>query len=159
MVTKAGDQPVVESEPSPQFVELYKLVVEMADRTSARRGLANSFFLTLNTGFAAFAGATLGMEGSDRFRAILMAGIGIVLCGAWWILLRSYRQLNWAKFRVILAMEERLVAAPFGEEWKLIRTDPVKRRFSRYAELGLVERVVPLAFLLAYLSLAGQAVA
>ena len=38
---------MVESEPPPQLLELYKLAVEMADRTSARRGLANSFFLTL----------------------------------------------------------------------------------------------------------------
>jgi len=32
------------------YVELYKLAVEMADRISARRGVANSFFLTINTG-------------------------------------------------------------------------------------------------------------
>ena len=43
-------------------LEQYRLYVEMADRVSARRGLANSFFLTLNTGIftlvAAFGGKT-----------------------------------------------------------------------------------------------------
>lgn len=31
-------------------LEQYKLYVEMADRVSSRRGLANTFFLTLNSG-------------------------------------------------------------------------------------------------------------
>jgi hypothetical protein len=39
------------------YVELYKLAVEMADRISARRGLANSFFLTANTGVVAVLGS------------------------------------------------------------------------------------------------------
>ena len=39
------------------LLEQYKLYVEMADRISARRGLTNSFFLTLNTGIVALVGA------------------------------------------------------------------------------------------------------
>ena len=35
------------------LLEQYKLYVEMADRVSARRGLTNSFFLTLNTSVVA----------------------------------------------------------------------------------------------------------
>ena len=34
------------------YFELYKLAVEMADRVSARRSLANSFFLTINTAWS-----------------------------------------------------------------------------------------------------------
>jgi hypothetical protein len=155
---------VVDIESSPHYLELYKLTVEMADRISARRGLANSFFLTLNTGLTAFLGTALGPvpmpEGdTDSLRGVLMAGIGVVLCFTWWVLLRSYRQLNSAKFRVILEMEKQFTAAPFGNEWQLLKADPVKRRFSRYAELGLVERVVPLAFMTVYLVLAVQVVA
>jgi hypothetical protein len=149
----------VDPEPSPQFLELYKLTVEMADRTSARRGMANSFFLTLNTGLAAFLATTLNPatrateSAKDGIRLFLTAGMGFVLCFAWWISLRSYRQLNRAKFRVILEMEKQLIATPFEDEWQLLKADPLKRRFSRYAELGLVERVVPLAFLSAYMAL------
>ena len=47
----AGTDPVV--------LELYQLAVEMADRVSARRGLANTFFLTLNTGLAALLGEAI----------------------------------------------------------------------------------------------------
>jgi hypothetical protein len=56
-------------------------------------------------------------------------------------------------------MEEQLTASPLADEWEVLKADPVKRRFSRYAELGLVERVVPLAFLLVYLLVAIQAMA
>lgn len=34
------------------LLELYKTAVEMADRVSARRAGANSFFVTLNTALA-----------------------------------------------------------------------------------------------------------
>jgi hypothetical protein len=41
------------SDDTGTILELYKTAVEMADRTSARRAGANSFFLTLNTALAA----------------------------------------------------------------------------------------------------------
>src|SRR5437588_8134183 len=82
------------------YFELYRLAVEMADRISARRGLANSFFLTVNTGIVAVLAA--------RNVRWYLAVAGIVFSVTWWALLRSYRELNSAKFDVILAMEERL---------------------------------------------------
>ena len=67
---------------APQtYFELYKLAVEMADRVSARRAVANSF-LTVNTGLAALLGG-----GSFSWYA---AAAGIVFAGTWWALLRSY---------------------------------------------------------------------
>lgn len=52
-------------QPSPVFVELYKLTVEMADRVSARRGTANSFFFTLHAAFVAIIGFVRPMKSSD----------------------------------------------------------------------------------------------
>jgi hypothetical protein len=50
-------QPALAAAESPDnYFELYKLAVEMADRISARRGIANSFFLTVNTGVVAILG-------------------------------------------------------------------------------------------------------
>jgi hypothetical protein len=80
----------------------------MADRVSVRRGVANSFFLTVNTGLAAL----LGGEELRWYVAVA----GIVLFVTWWALLKSYRDLNAAKFDVILAMEVSLPARVFGEE-------------------------------------------
>jgi hypothetical protein len=137
----------------PGFIELYKLAVEMADRISARRGIANSFFLTVNTALAALLG------GQDL--RWYVAAAGIVLCITWWALLKSYRDLNAAKFAVILAMEESLPARVFADEWDRLRRDAVKPALRRdvlrswagqYRELGRVERFVPWVFALIYVA-------
>lgn len=133
------------------YFELYKLAVEMADRISARRGLANSFFLTVNTGVVAVLAA--------RNVRWYLAVAGIVFSVTWWALLRSYRELNTAKFDVILAMEERLPMRVYGEEWDRLRRAPVRFGVHRaalqpwlrqYRELGRLERVVPWIFVLIY---------
>lgn len=121
----------------------------MADRISARRGIANSFFLTANTGIVA-------VLGSQDVRWYLAAA-GIVFAAAWWALLKSYRDLNSAKFEIILDMEERLPVRVYGDEWDRLRREPVKfslRRvrswLAQYRELGSIERVVPWVFALIY---------
>jgi hypothetical protein len=131
------------------FFELYKLAVEMADRISARRAVANSFFLTVNTALAA-------LVGSGTFRWYVAAA-GMVVAASWWAVLRSYRELNAAKFRVILAMEERLPVKLFGEEWVHLDADGIAGRGAgvrvwagRYRGLGRVEQVVPWVFVAFY---------
>lgn len=135
------------------YFELYKLAVEMADRISARRGIANSFFLTANTGVVA-------LLSNSHIRWYLPAA-GIVFSTTWWALLKSYRDLNRAKFEVILAMEERLPVRVYGDEWVRLRKDPVRLRLRRdvlrswlaqYRELGRVERIIPWIFVLIYLA-------
>jgi len=126
-----------QAELPPGYLDLYKLAVEMADRISARRGVANTFFLTVNTGLAA-------LLGGNELRWYV-AGAGIVLCAAWWALLKSYRDLNRAKFGVILVMEQQLPAQPFGDEWNQLKK-------TRYRELGQVERFVPVLFALVYVA-------
>jgi len=44
------------SEYNSHVIEIYKLYVEMADRISTRRQLANSFFLSINTAIVAIVG-------------------------------------------------------------------------------------------------------
>jgi hypothetical protein len=147
-------------------LELYKLAVDMADRVSARRGTANSFFLALNTALAGVGGfvrpSSSGMGGGirvDVFGVVLVALVGVVLSAAWWLLLRSYRDLNEAKFRVINAMEEGLPTHPFGDEWRYLKEDPIKRKFpARYAELNVVERIVPIAFAIVYVAIGLRAI-
>lgn len=45
----AAQRGIGSPEAASALLEQYKLYVEMADRVSARRGSANTFFLTLNT--------------------------------------------------------------------------------------------------------------
>lgn len=132
----------------PVVLQLYELAVEMADRISARRGLANTFFLTLNTGLAALLGA-------NDLRWYVPAA-GIVFATAWWWQLRSYRKLSAAKFEVINALESQLPVQLFSDEWRYLKRLRSRRKLwplrdlmgwlSGYYELGTVERIVPLAF-------------
>jgi hypothetical protein len=130
---------MAESQLPEGYLDIYKLAVEMADRVSARRAISNSFLLTVQSAFVGLIGA-----GGLNHRAL--AGAGLVLAAAWWALLRSYRRLNGAKYTVLLEMEKQLSAKPFTDEWGLLKQDPVTKWRGRYAELGLVERIVPVVF-------------
>lgn len=156
-------------DPSLVFLELYKLTVEMADRVSARRGTANNFFFTLHAALVAIIGFVRPMKSPDAgdpsttaaavppavkqvdtFGLIYVAVAGLVLAAAWWILLKSYRDLNRAKFSVIGRMENMLPAEPFSDEWQVLKADPVKKWRKRYAEFSTIERVVPVVFAAIY---------
>jgi hypothetical protein len=124
-------------------LELYKLAVEMADRVSARRATANTFFLTVNTGLAALLG------GKELRWYVAVAGILFAL--TWFLLLRSYRRLNAAKFDVILAIEQGFSIRPYTDEWQILKPKtPGDKRRRKYLELGQVERIVPLVFIAIY---------
>ncbi|WP_199199881.1 hypothetical protein [Micromonospora sp. RP3T] len=130
-------------------LEQYKIYVEMADRVSARRGLTNTFFLSLNTLIATAAGVVWrsrdGVEPS--YLAVPVAAL-LLQCAAWFWLLRSYRQLNSAKYVVIGALEERLPASPYWRaEWKALGEgrDP-----SRYWPLTHLEQWIPVSFAIVY---------
>lgn len=147
-----GDAHVATELPS-DYLELYKLAVEMADRVSARRGAANSFFLTVNTALAT-------LLGSMELRWYVPTA-GVAFAVAWWSLLKSYRDLNAAKFEIILAMEAPLPVRVYGDEWLRLRREPLRFALKRgrlrpwlaqYRELGRVERVVPWVFALIYVA-------
>ena len=136
-------------------LELYKLAVEMADRVSARRAVANGFFLTINTGLVALVG------GKDL--RWYVAAAGMVFSATWWLLLKSYRKLNAAKFAVITAMEVDFARQLFAEEYRHYKGEASAQEgrqsrrtrlslwASKYRELGEVERVVPAVFAAIYL--------
>jgi hypothetical protein len=148
---------VTAQSPDPGSVplELYKLAVEMADRVSARRAIANTFFLTVNTGLAAL----LGGNGLRWY----VAAAGIVFAVAWWALLQSYRKLNWAKFEVINKIErDSLPVQIYRDEWAHLQSTSSQRSIwppkaawawiKGYKELGTIERVVPVAFIAIYVA-------
>lgn len=128
----------------PGVLEQYQLAVEMADRVSARRATANGFFLTVQTGLLAL----MAVKDLDRD---WVAGGGVVLAVTWWLLLRSYRDLSGAKWKVIGEIEQQLPLRPFSDEWNHLKQDPVKRWRPRYAELGFAERLVPTVFAVIFL--------
>lgn len=139
--------------PPEEAARLYASAVEMADRVSARRGQANQFYLSVETlllGIPAFFGLAGPSTPPDLPRSTVLAAVGVIVSVTWCLQLRSYRQLNRAKFDVILAIErDHFKVRPFTDEWGSLKNDRIPGWQGRYAELGTVERVVPLVFLVA----------
>ncbi|MEX0665385.1 MAG: hypothetical protein WD598_11555 [Acidimicrobiia bacterium] len=155
-----GEEPG-QAEDVPYLLEMYKFAVDMADRVASRRGTANNFFLTVNAALTAFIGILGGAVQrqsndliSDRFSAVIIAVVGIVFSLTWWVLLRSYRDLSQAKWDVIARIEDRLAIRPFQDEWKVLKAEQPRGLRGRYIELSVVERVVPIIFLILYIALA-----
>ena len=160
---------------SSLLLELYKTAVEMADRVSARRGSANTFFVTLNTALAAVVGIVSAAKkpsrgGSspsfDAFGLVVASVAGIVLAIVWWALLRYYRRLSRAKWDVINELERHFPVAPFTDEWARLHPEGHAaaqvvrgslwariRVRSTHREATVVEQVVPFVFVALYLAL------
>jgi len=98
-------------------LEIYKLYVQMADNISARRQAANSFFLTINTAIIGLAGYVGGTSGKWNWVVSLA---GMVLCYAWYHLIRSYKNMNSGKFKVIHEIEKELSLSPYDAEWEAL---------------------------------------
>jgi len=132
------------------ILEQYKMYVDMADRISARRGLTNTFFLTLNTAIFTLFGV-LWKDSPDQISdAVLIVLLVVILgqCVTWWLLVRSYRLLNSAKYEVVGLLEKRLPSSPYwSAEWKALGEGKDRRL---YIPLSHVEGWVPFFFAGAY---------
>lgn len=131
------------------ILEQYKLYVEMADRISARRAVANTFFLTLHSAALTLVGVFWRDRPTGSPLLLLPAIVVLLgLCLAWFWLVRSYRQLNSGKFAVIGALERRLPASPFWRaEWTALGQG---RDRGRYWPLTHLEKWVPCLFAAMY---------
>ncbi|MDR7172218.1 hypothetical protein J2W56_005979 [Nocardia kruczakiae] len=149
---------MTEPSPDPRVMEVYKLAVEMADRVSARRAVANAFFLTVNTTLVAVVGLQPNAERAAPL-SVAVCVAGVVVAGCWLFLLQNYRRLNEAKFVVINRIEdEHLPIKVFKDEWALLGGDATATGRAAKVKVGLkqlggVERLVPWVFALLYIVL------
>ena len=136
------------------LLEQYKIYVEMADRISQRRGSANTFFLAINT---ALIGALAAMFDKIPMPVAPIFFLGAaIFCVAWFLLLRSYRNLNSAKFEVIGHIEKRLPCSPYwSAEWRALGEG---KDWRKYIPLSLVETLMPIVFYLLYLAMIAVAI-
>ena len=128
-------------------LDQYKLYVEMADRASARRSLTNGFFLTLNVAVLTTLVATIPRQGFSSKWLIFPLLVLLIECLAWFMLMKSYRLLNSAKYQVVAAMEKALPARPYSAEWDLVLSRSGSKRYWR---LTLLEQWIPSAFAALY---------
>ena len=104
------------------LLEIYKLLVEMADRVSQRRQAANSYYLSVNTAILG-ASAFLSAFRPSWTGAVTIAVAGIAVSLFWIRNIQTYKDLNSAKFQVITQIEHSLPVKPFGDEWALLDPD------------------------------------
>lgn len=138
---------------SDHLLEQYKLYVEMADRVSQRREQSNRFYVTLVAAIVALLilAARLGVADGAWPVLFLISGLfGMALSVVWYGNIRSYRELNTAKFAIINELEKQLPAAGYADEWELLRP---KEGPPKYFQLSRIEQFVPALFALLFTAL------
>ena len=134
------------------LLEQYKLYVASAEKISDRRQNANNYFLAINTAFISLFGLSLQIEflkKQNEFK-IFLPILGFIVSVIFWILLRSYKQLNTGKFKVIHEIEKRLPLSIYGYEWyKLDKGE----KYKTYFPFSKVELLIPVVFGVLYIAL------
>ena len=106
-----------------QALDLYKIMVGSSESLVTRRQAVNTFFLTINgvllTGYGLVA-QNAGLNRTSGVAILVLAVAGIVLCGAWGSLIKSFGQLNRGKFKVINEIERYLSASIYSAEWEAL---------------------------------------
>ncbi len=124
-------------------LEQYKVYVESADRASARRNVANTFFLTVNGLLLTLFGAAAasGVRETPTAGVVCVMVAALCQCLVWWVQARSYRRLGSAKWAVVAELELRLPALAYSSaEWGTALPS------RRYTPLTRIEQWVPVVF-------------
>ncbi|WP_425305444.1 RipA family octameric membrane protein [Brevibacillus laterosporus] len=133
------------------LLDQYKLYVQMADNISTRRDSTNKFYLSVLSALLAIIPIVKSALADAVETAFLIISLlGIFLCIIWYINIRSYKQLNSAKFKVIHQLEEELPFSCFKVEWDKIKNAQQK---DRYFRLTQIESKVPIIILIVYVVL------
>ena len=129
-----------------ELLEIYKLHAELADRVSQRREGANRLYVSLLLGLAALLAALLRFGVGDLSPQVVLLAAGIVgalLSASWYVVIRSYRQLNTGKFLALNELEKKIAFPFFEREWDLLGKGADR---GRYWRLTVVETFLPTAF-------------
>ena len=137
------------------ILDQYLAYVQTTAETSRTRLQTNAFFLTLNTALVAGIAVMLFESRSAFLLATGFIGLlaGMVLSVVWMRIIKSYRAINSAKFKVIGDMEERLPASPvWRAEWRALQASD-----SGYKPVTQIETVIPTIVIATYLLVAAYA--
>jgi hypothetical protein len=150
-LTKASAATAAEAN-GKERLEIYKMLVEMADRVSQRRQSANNFYLSVNTALVGGSAYLRTLEPND-FTVVVLSIAGMAICTLWSRNILSYKTLNEAKFAVINDIEDKLAEQPFLDEWRKLDPDGDGKRHKPFHK---VEGAVPWVFAAVYLTQAAS---
>lgn len=129
-----------------ELLEIYKLHAGLADKVSQRREGANRLYVALLVGLVVFVAALLRFGDGDGYQKVILfsaGAIGALLSVSWYVVIRSYRQLNTGKFLALHELERKLPYPFFTREWELLAEGRIR---SRYWRLTVVEVGLPIIF-------------
>lgn len=129
------------------LLEQYKIYIETADKISDRRQKNNDFFLTVNTALIAFLGYSAKQEIIDLPIVAMVALISIILCYFWYRLIRSYKDINTGKFKVVHKIEKELPISLYDIEWQELGEGKDKNKYLPFTH---IEIKIPWIFILFY---------
>jgi Na+/H+-dicarboxylate symporter len=123
------------------LIEMFKLYVDSAEKNSDRRQKANSYLLSINTAFIALLGAFSIKDVNTLIWQISLSLslIGVSISVLWSVILKTYKRLNSAKFKVINSIAEHLPISHYSAECDILKTQ-------NYKSLSNLEQVVPFIF-------------
>ena len=135
-----------------ELLEIYKLHAELADSVSKQRATANRFYILVLSGLAVLFSTFLQRKNGVPLGWLMIGfgAFGMLLAAAWYIVIRSFRQLNTGKFKVLHELEDKLAYPFFKREWDLLAKETGRKT---YWELTAVETLVPVIFGLCFLVL------
>lgn len=121
------------------LLDQYKIYINATEKISDRRQKTNEFFLGLNTALVAFLGfVTSKASINDSTMLVLISAIsGITVCYLWYRIIRSYKELNSAKFKVVHAIELRLPLALYDTEWEMLGRGKNKELYWPFSHIEL----------------------
>lgn len=132
-----------------ELLEIYRLHAELADSVSRQRATANRFYMLVLSGLVVLFSALVQRQNGIPL-GVLMVGFGLfgmLLAAAWYVVIRSYRQLNSGKFKALHELEEQLAYPFFKREWELLLEGEERKT---YWKLTVVETFVPAIFLICF---------
>lgn len=133
-----------------ELVEIYKLHAELADSVSRQRGTANRFYMLVLSGLAVLVFLQRKNGVPLEWLMIGFGLLGMLLAAAWYVVIRSFRQLNSGKFKALHELEEKLAYPFFKREWDLLKEGTERKTYWR---LTIVETFVPIIFCVCFVVL------
>ena len=130
----AGSYPAYPEPFRQSLLEQYNLCLQSADNASGRREASNRYLITLNVALLALYG--LQSVGSvNLYLLVPVALAGLIVSFLSLRIIRAYKNLNAAKFDVILKLEQYLPAAALGYEWELLKQPPKGKAYWPVSDL------------------------
>ncbi|MCK4797618.1 MAG: hypothetical protein KAT05_09565 [Spirochaetes bacterium] len=122
------------------YIEQYKIYLESIEKISDRRQSANKFFITINTVLISI----IGLSFQNNFLKdilsfkLFITFVGVLFCVMFWFLIRSYKQLNDGKFKVLHKIESKLPLAIYKYEWELLEKGENKQVYYPFSRIELL---------------------